>query len=197
MKFLKSYRKDKNKEVVLVTDAGEFPLWEKDFDTHFASLEKGDEIENEEFLIDLAVKREVKKSAIRKISAGNITKNALIFRISHEKMFGTFPDKNVVETVVSKLAIAGFINDSMFARRFLQNSLTKGWGEYKIRAAMREKGFEQKDVDRAIEEANPDWESIAREFVEKNEGEERETLFRRLQTRGFSTEIILNVLNGD
>lgn len=182
---------------MLVTDAGEFPLWEKDFDTHFASLEKGDEIENEEFLIDLAVKREVKKSAIRKISAGNITKNALIFRISHEKMFGTFPDKNVVETVVSKLAIAGFINDSMFARRFLQNSLTKGWGEYKIRAAMREKGFEQKDVDRAIEEANPDWESIAREFVEKNEGEERETLFRRLQTRGFSTEIILNVLNGD
>ncbi len=197
MKFLKSYRKDRNKEVVLVTDAGEFPIWEKDFDTHFASLEKDDEIEKEDLLITLAVKREVKKSAIRKISAGNITKNALIFRISHEKMFGTYPDKSVVETVVSKLAIAGFINDKMFARRFLQNALTKGWGEYKIRAAMREKGFEQEDVDSALLEASPDWESLAREYVEKNEGEDRETLFRRLQTRGFSTEIILSVLNGD
>lgn len=197
MKFLKYYRKDRNKEVVLVTDVGEFPIWEKDYDTHFATLEKGDEIENEEFLVSLAVKREVKKSAIRKISAGNITKNALIYRISHEKMFGVYPEKNVVETVVSKLALAGFINDESYARRFVESSVSKGWGEYKIRASMREKGFEPKDVDKALSDISPDWESVAREYVLKNEGEERDTLFRRLQTRGFSTDIILTVLNGD
>ena len=197
MKFLKSYTKDREKEVVIVTDDGEFPIWIKDFERLFSTLEKNDEIPDDDLLRTLAVRREIKKSAIRKISAGNNTKNGLIRKILRERMFGTFPDRADVEKIIEKLAVAGFINDAMYADRFLESALKKGWGEFKIRSSMRERGFEGADIDTALEKASPDWEKIAREWLSENGEDEREKNFRKLQARGFSTDIILNVLNGD
>ncbi len=197
MKFLKSYSKDRTKEVVLVTDEGEFPIWEKDFEKLYSSLENGDVIDEPEALRTLAVRREIKKSAIRKLSAGNNTKNGLIRKIMSEKMFGVYPDRSDVERIIGKLVIAGFINDAMYAERFLETALKKHWGEYKVRAAMRERGFEAHDIDSALQKAAVDWEEIAREWLEKNGEDDRETNFRKLQSRGFPTDIILNVLNGD
>ncbi len=197
MKFLKSYTKDRAKEVVIVTDEGEFPIWIKDYERFYIDLERDDDIPDPDALRDLAVKREIKKSAIRKISAGNNTKNGLIRKILRERMFGTFPDRADVERIVEKLAVAGFINDAMYADRFLESALKKGWGEFKVRSAMRERGFESCDIDASLEKADPDWESIAKEWLEKNGEEDRDTAFRKLQSRGFKTDTILNVLNGD
>ncbi len=197
MKFLKAYTKERAREVVLVTDEGEFPIWEKDFERLYSALEKNDEIPDPETLVTLAVRREIKKSALRKLSAGNNTKNGLIRKIMRERMFGQYPDRADVERIIEKLAVAGFINDAMYADRFLETALSKLWGEHKIRASMRERGFETCDIDKALEKADPDWEALAREWLEKNGDGDRDTSFRKLQTRGFSTETILNVLNGD
>ena len=197
MIFKKSYAKQISKDIVIVTDEGEYPIWEKDFEKLYSSLSAGDEIENPDALIRLAVLRQIKKSAVKKISAGNITRHALVYRISREKMFDVYPDKADVELVVNKLERAGFINDGMYAVRFLEKSCEKLWGEYKIRAAMREKGFKGEDIDRAILKVNPDWENMVREFCKGIDGEEREVLYRKLQARGFSSAVISDVLNGD
>jgi len=197
MIFKKSYPKQISKDVVIVTDEGEYPIWEKDFEKLYSTLGAGDEIENPNALIKLAVLRQIKKSAVKKISAGNITRHALVYRITREKMFDIYPDKADVELIVDKLERAGFINDSAYAVRFLEKACEKQWGEYKLRAAMRERGFKSEDIDRALLKVKPDWEKMAREFCQGFEGEEREVLFRKLQSRGFSTAVITDVLNGD
>lgn len=197
MIFKKSYAKQISKDIVIVTDEGEYPIWEKDFEKLYSNLGAGDEIENPDALVRLAVLRQIKKSAVKKISAGNITRHLLVYRISCEKMFDVYPDKADVELVVDKLERAGFINDGMYAVRFLEKSCEKLWGEYKIRAAMREKGFKSEDIDRAIQKVNPNWENMAREFCQGFKGEEREVLYRKLQARGFSSAVISDILNGD
>lgn len=197
MIFKKSYAKQISKDIVIVTDEGEYPIWEKDFEKLYSNLGAGDEIENPDALIRLAVLRQIKKSAVKKISAGNITRHLLVYRISREKMFDTYPDKADVELIVDKLERAGFINDSAYAVRFLEKSCEKEWGEHKIRAAMRERGFKSEDIDKAFLKVNPDWEKMAGKFCERYDGEERDVLFRKLQSRGFSTAVITDVLNGD
>ena len=197
MIFRKSYNKPATRDVVIVTDEGEYPIWEKDFSRLFATLNPGDVIDNEDELVNLAVMRGIKKSAVKKISAGNITRNALIRRIMRERMFGIYPSAEQVEFVIDKLDRAGFINDTLYAKRYVEKTLEKQWGEYKIRASMRERGFKSEDIDKALLEADPDWEEMARAFIEANPDTEREAMFRKLQARGFSTSIITSVLNGD
>ena len=194
MIFRKSYRKPATRDAVVVTDEGEYPIWEKDFDKLFSSLAAGDEIENSDELVRLATMRAIKKSAVKKISAGNVTRNALVKKICHERMFGGFPDPAWVELVIEKLDRAGFINDTMYAKRYVEKALEKQWGEYKIRGSMRERGFKNEDIDKALLELQPDFESIARDFCEKNSDSEREALYRKLNTRGFPASIIIKVL---
>lgn len=196
MIFKRFYRKDRTKDVVIVTDEGEYPIWERDFERLFSGLNPGDDIEDCEKLIHLAVRREIKKSTVRKISAGNVTKMALVGKICREKMFGIYPNRNEVELIVDKLASAGFINDAAYAARYVERCCDKNWGEFKIRASMREKGFTSEDIEKAIGDADPDWESMASDFLQTlTEEFEREALFRKLQARGFSTSTILNVLD--
>lgn len=194
MIFRKSYNKPTTRDTVVVTDEGEYPIWDKDFEKLYSSLSAGDEIENPDELIRLAVMRAIKKSAIKKISAGNVTRNALVKKICHENMFGSYPDPSWVEFIVEKLDRAGFINDTMYAKRYIEKALEKHWGEYKIRGSMRERGFKNEDIEKALQELNPDWEKIARDFCEKNEDSEREALYRKLNTRGFPASVIINVL---
>ena len=74
MKLIRYYNIEKNKETVLVTDEGDFAIWVRDYERAFSSLCAGDEIENAEELVRLAVRREVKKKAIRRLASGDITK---------------------------------------------------------------------------------------------------------------------------
>ena len=197
MIFKKAYRKEKTKDIAIVTDQGEYPIWEKDFEKYFSNLLPGDSIRNSEELVMLAVRRQIKKSAVKKIAAGNITRNALVRRITRERMFNVYPEKVEVEYVVDKLERAGFINDSAYARRFIETATSKLWGEYKIRAAMRERGFKGEDIDASLADISPDWYSLASQFCEEHPDEPRESLFRKLQARGFSTTIITDVLDGE
>ncbi len=194
MIFRKSYNKPATRDTVVVTDEGEYPIWEKDFDKLFSSLSAGDEIENSDELVRLAVMRAIKKSAVKKISAGNVTRNALVKKICHEKMFGSYPDPSWVELVIEKLDRAGFINDTMYAKRYVEKALEKEWGEYKIRGSMRERGFKNEDIEKAFAELSPDFEGIARAFCEKNSDADRDSLYRKLNTRGFPASIIIKVL---
>ena len=197
MRFKKAYRKELTKDVAIVTDEGEYPIWEKDYDRLFSNLIPGDVIRNSDELVLLALRRQIKKSAVKKISAGNITRNALVRRITRERMFNTYPEKVEVEYVVDKLERAGFINDASYAARFVENACEKLWGEYKIRSSMRERGFKSEDIDKAVADASPDWDTLAREFCKQHPDETKPMLFRKLQARGFPTSVISNVLDGE
>lgn len=197
MIFKKAYRKERTRDVAVVTDLGEYPIWEKDFEKLFSNLVTGDVINNPDELVTLAVRRQIKKSAVKKISAGNITRNALVRKITREKMFDLYPERAEVERVVDKLERAGFIDDRAYARRFIEIATGKLWGEYKIRASMRERGFKGEDIDSALVAASPDWYALASQFRDEHSDEPRESLFRKLQARGFSTTIISDVLDGE
>lgn len=196
MKYLGQYNVTKNKETVILTDEGEYPIWAKDAEKYFASLDRGEDIEDPELLLTLASRREIKKKAIRRISAGDITAKALITKLCREKVFGTYADREWVEELVAKLERAGYIDDRGYAKRYAEKCLEKLWGEIKIKGSMHEKGFSHETVDEALEALNPDFVTLAREYIEKNlQGCERDTVFRKLSSRGFLSETIISALD--
>ena len=191
MKYLGQYSSLKAKETVIRTDEGDFPIWVKDAEKHFPYLSAGDEIEDEDLLRTLASRREIKKKAIRKIAMGDITKKALIMKLCREKVYGVTVDREWIEELVGKLANAGYIDDDGYAKRYLEKCTDKLWGEVKVRGSMYDKGFERETVEKALSEAQVDFVSLAREYIEKNlKGEQKEVIWRKLQTRGFLSETI-------
>ena len=195
MKYLGQYSSLKQKETVIRTDEGDFPVWAKDAEKYFPSLEAGEEIEESELLINLAARREIKKKAIRKISIGDVTKKTLISKLSREKVYGIYVEREWIEELVGKLARAGYIDDDGFARRYLEKCTAKLWGEVKVRGSMHDKGFERETVDKALHEAQVDFTALAKEYIEKNlSGESRDVIWRKLSSRGFSSEVIAQAI---
>ena len=195
MIYLRHYIIEKNKEAVIVTDEGEYPIWIRDFEKHFTSLEKGEEIENSELLLTLAIRREIKKKAIRRLAAGDITKRGLRGKLLREKVYGGFADPEWVEELLDKLENAGYIDDNGYALRFMERCLDKFWGIMRIRAAMREKGFTDEHIDTALEKLSPDFAGMAEEYIEKNfSGCDRDTIYRKMYQRGYTSEEILEAI---
>lgn len=196
MKYIRHYSVEKNKEVVIITDEGEYPIWNKDFDKSFSSLATGDEIENAELLVTLAIRREIKKKALRRLSAGDVTKLELKRKLTREKVFGNFADSEWIDELLTKLENAGYIDDKGYALRFAQRCLDKFWGEIKIRGTMREKGFSSEHIDSALEQLAPDYVGMAIELIEKRfDNCDRETSYRKLYQRGFTSEAIIEALD--
>lgn len=195
MIYLRHYVIEKNKEAVIVTDEGEYPVWIKDFEKHFFSLEKGEEIAESELLVTLAIRREIKKKAIRRLAAGDITRRELERKLLREKVYGGNADSEWVSELLTKLENAGYIDDNGYALRFAQKSLDKFWGELRIRAAMREKGFTDSHIDGALEKLSPDFVGMAKEYAEKNYSDcDRDTVYRKMYQRGYRSDEIVQAI---
>ena len=189
MTYLKHYIIEKNKEAVIVTDEGEYPVWIKDFEKHFATLEKGDEVQDPQLLVTLAIRREIKKKAIRRLAAGDITKRELTRKLLREKVYGGNADAEWVTELIDKLEKAGYIDDNGYAIRFAEKCLDKFWGEMRIRAAMREKGFTDEHIDHALEKLSPDFVGMAVEYIEKNYSDcNRDTVYKKMYQRGYRSD---------
>lgn len=196
MKYIRHYSVEKNKEVVIITDEGEYPIWNKDFDKSFSTLATGDEIENAELLVTLAIRREIKKKALRRLSAGDVTRLELKRKLAREKVFGNYADSEWIDELLTKLENAGYIDDKGYALRFAQKCLDKFWGEIKIRGTMREKGFSSEHIDAALEQLAPDYVGMAMELIEKRfDNCDKETSYRKLYQRGFTSEAIIEALD--
>lgn len=192
MKLIRYYNIEKNKETVLVTDEGDFAIWVRDYERDFSSLRAGDEIENAEELCRLAVRREIKKKAIKRLAAGDITKKELYRRLIREKIHGTTVDTEFLEELLAKLERAGYIDERGYANRFAQKCVEKKWGRAKIRGAMIDRGFESEMIDDVLSALDCDFVALARELIETSlDGVERDTARRRLYARGFSSEEII------
>lgn len=195
MIYLRHYNIEKNKEVVIVTDEGEFPIWVKDFEKSFTNMVKGDEIEQSELLVSLAIRREIKKKAIRRLATGDVTKKELKRRLLREKVYGGTADADWLEELLSKLVKAGYIDDNGYAVRFTEKCLDKAWGERKIRGTMHEKGFESEHIDNALEKLSPDFVAIAEDYIkDKLDTCDRDAVYRKLYQRGFRSEEITQAI---
>ena len=101
-------------------------------------------------------------------------------------------DEEFLDELISKLERAGYIDERGYANRFSQKCVEKKWGRAKIRGAMIDRGFESELIDSALDSLDCDFVSLARELIETTlDGVERETVFRRLYARGFSSEEII------
>ncbi len=195
MKYLKHYIIEKNKEAVIVTDEGEFPIWIKDFEKSFSSLMSGDEILDSERLTALALRRHIKKKAIRRLTSSDITKKSLKYILLRERAYGGVPEEEWVDSLLDKLENAGYIDDNGFAVRYMQKCLEKSWGDMKIRASMSEKGFSDDAYEQALEKLCPDFTEIALDYIKKAlNGCERDTVYRKLYQRGFQSDDIISAI---
>ena len=195
MRLIRAYHIQKNNETVIVTDEGEFPIWIRDFEKSFSGLERGDEIESSELLVTLAVRREIKKKAIRRLAAGDITKKGLRRKLLGEKVYGSHADAEWVDELLGKLEGAGYIDDNGYAVRFCEKCLDKSWGIMRIRAAMLENGFSSEHVDHAIEKLSPDFCAIAADYVKEHlDGCTRDTVYKKLYQKGFLSSEITEVI---
>ena len=191
MKYIKHYIIEKNKEAVIVTDSGEYPIWIRDFEKSFCNLVAGEDIADVELLTSLAVKREIKKKAIRRLAMGDITNKELSRRLMREHLYGAQPEAEWVGELLDKLERAGYIDDSGFALRYATKCIEKLWGELRIKAAMHEKGFSSEHISQALEKLSPDYVSMARDYIEKQlQNAQTDAIYRKLLQRGYKTSQI-------
>jgi len=103
----------------------------------------------------------------------------------------------MVEQVVADLVSQGFQSDGRFAEVFARSRAEKGYGAYRIRQELRQRGI---DADRALEN-DQDWDALIRKIYVKRYGEtipdtldERAARERFLRRRGFESDQIRRLL---
>lgn len=70
-------------------------------------------------------------------------------------MHGWGVEEQAQQTVLAKLIAQRFIDDTRYAETFVREKLRlSGWGEYKIRSALRHKGIDRATIDRALRQTD-------------------------------------------
>jgi regulatory protein len=100
-----------------------------------------------------------------------------------------------IEPVIQKLAGKRLVSDERFTSSFVHHHAKRGQGPVRIRAALRQQGIPDAQVDEALRVAEVDWVQLAREVRRRRFGAtaprslgERAKQARFLQYRGFDAE---------
>ncbi len=114
-------------------------------------------------------------------------------------------DQKIIEETVAFLKDQDFINDNYFAHAWLESRLKRPLGLRRIKEELRQKGIDKEIIDSQIEEVRKNYSEedivieIAQEKFKRLKNITRELAKRRLYAyllrRGFSPEIVINVLN--
>ena len=100
-----------------------------------------------------------------------------------------------IDPVIQKLAGKRLVSDERFTANFVHHHAKRGQGPLRIRAALRQQGIADSQVDEALQSADVDWVQLAREVRRRKFGAvsprslgERAKQARFLQYRGFDAE---------
>jgi regulatory protein len=100
-----------------------------------------------------------------------------------------------IDPVIQKLASKRLVSDERFTANFVHHHAKRGQGPLRIRAALRQQGIADSQVDEALQSADVDWVQLAREVRRRKFGAvsprslgERAKQARFLQYRGFDAE---------
>jgi regulatory protein len=102
---------------------------------------------------------------------------------------------DTIEPVIQKLAGKRLVSDERFTSSFVHTQAKRGQGPVRIRAALRQQGIPDSQVEEALRCAEVDWVQLAREVRRRKFGAtaprslgERAKQARFLQYRGFDAE---------
>jgi regulatory protein len=114
-------------------------------------------------------------------------------------------DQEVIRQTISFLKDKEFIDDTIFTRAWIESRLKKPLGIRRIRQELNLKGIDKGLIESSIGELKKNYperelvEGIARKRLEKLKGIEprlaRQRVYAYLLRRGFSPEIIIDVLS--
>ena len=113
-------------------------------------------------------------------------------------------DADVAEQAVGRLNEEGLQSDTRFAESFVQSRINQGKGPVRIRVDLGQKGIGDAAIENALDEADADWRTLAREQRMKKFGRARPADFKEkarqmrfLQYRGFEPDQIRAAIGAD
>ncbi|WP_027339193.1 RecX family transcriptional regulator [Halonatronum saccharophilum] len=166
------------------------------------NLEKGHKLSED--LLDHIIDQEdfikAKEAAFKLLSYRQRSRREIEDRLA-KKGF----DFGVIEGVLKVLDRLNYIDDRKFARAWIRDRITKGFGPWRIKGDLRNKGVAKKIIE---EELASEYDfgleyDLALKYAKKKEGrylglddiERRYKLSGVLKRKGFSFEVINNVLD--
>lgn len=100
------------------------------------------------------------------------------------------------EGVVDRLVSTGVLDDARYARRYADDKRElRGWGSERIRAALRDRGVPDEDVEEALGDVDPEQEIERAVELLRSRGEtladalERQRALAALIRRGYDSEV--------
>ncbi|MBI2607282.1 MAG: regulatory protein RecX [Candidatus Doudnabacteria bacterium] len=119
------------------------------------------------------------------------------FELSQKlKLRGFEPE--ITEQVLGKLSEQGLINDQQFAEVYLDNLIKyKTFGYFMLLKKLLERGIEKSMTENMLNEllSLEQEKALAQKFINKKSPTDREKLARSLNSRGFRSEVIKNILS--
>lgn len=143
--------------------------------------------------------REVEAAAVKLLARREHTQAELRRKLAQRG----YPQA-LIDAALAALGQARLQSDTRFAGQFVSEKAAHGNGPVKIRAAMRERGVPDAEIETAFAGSEADWAALAAAAREKRFGrgvpdsfEERARQARFLQQRGFTADQIRAALKGE
>jgi len=138
-----------------------------------------------------------RKSAIRLLSARDRSEQEIRERLNLQGF-----DADVAEEAILQLVSMGYINDSLFARKYVSDRLKlKPMSKKALAAELQKKGIKRELIDEVIGEYEVDEPSMAYRMAKKKFGKYdaadpviQKKIYSFLAYRGYSSDVIQNVL---
>lgn len=118
------------------------------------------------------------------------------------KLAKKFENSPLIEAVISQLIKDDLQSDKRFSEAFVRSRISRGQGEIRIRMELKNRGIDIELAQRAIDNSDIDWYSLAADIAVNKFGEakpvdsrERAKRMRFLQYRGFTYEQIRHALS--
>lgn len=155
-------------------------------ESHCSALDSGD---------DVAQPTAINPNAVRIAAMDLLARREHSRRELHQKLLKRFQDAELVETQLDRLAEENLQSDSRYASSFLRQRIGRGYGPRRIRQEMRQRGICDTEIDIAMSEESPDWNTLAAElYLRKFDGlptsdlREKARRSRFMHYRGFEAD---------
>ncbi len=131
-----------------------------------------------------------------------VTRKAVTEKELREKLRDKGYDKTICDIVINTMQEYNYINDSDYCERFLEYSVSKGWGRSKIKFELKRRGVEDDLISAALDDFcdNPveriyDILSVKFAGVDLSDFKQKQRVVRFFASRGFDFDSISSALS--